>query len=101
MNSTVDTNMLVIIMNLSGWVIVFYLTKNYFDEMKAIKQQNITIENDQNIITIEQKLQAQRLTGLEKSMEGIHSNITDIKNMLSKNSDLLIQELKDRLKGKE
>lgn len=93
-----DQDSLIILLNMSGWIIVGYLIRDYFQETKKIKQQLYEAMEHYNEIKIEQKLQNQRLTCLEHSIEEIVSGIEHIKNTLEDSNRNLIHELKDEIR---
>jgi hypothetical protein len=92
--------LIVAAVNLGGWVVVLYLAKLYFEEMKNMKVTQANIIRDHNNIVVEQKLQAQRIAFLEKTIEDIDVNIEEIKDTLKTNNAELIKELKEQLKNK-
>jgi hypothetical protein len=92
--------LIVAAVNLGGWVVVLYLAKLYFEEMKNMKTTQANIIRDHNNIVVEQKLQAQRIAFLEKTIEDIDVNIEEIKDTLKTNNAELIKELKEQLKNK-
>lgn len=93
-----DTNAVVIIINMSGWLIVGWLAKQYFEDIKVIKSKNVDIETKYFQILLEQKLQAQKIEFLEKALENIDENIHELKDMFKTGNTELIKELKEQLK---
>jgi hypothetical protein len=83
---------------MTGWVVVGYLAKAYFDDIKAVKLKSHEIDTKYQQILLEQRLQEQKIEFLEKAIEDIDNNVHEIKEMLAKNNSTLISELKEQLR---
>jgi len=94
-----NQDLLIILLNMSGWIIVGYLIRDYFQETKKIKQQLDEALEHYNDIKTEQRVQHQRLTYLESTIEEIINGIHHIKHTLDDNNKSLIQELKDEIRN--
>lgn len=95
---TFDPTALTILINMTGWVVVGYLAKAYFDDIKAVKLKSHEIDTKYQQILLEQRLQEQKIEFLEKAIEDIDNNVHEIKEMLAKNNSTLISELKEQLR---
>lgn len=95
-----DTTAITIIINMTGWVVVGYLAKAYFDDIKAVKMKSYEIDTKYQQILLEQRLQAQKIEFLEKAIEDIDNSVHEIKEMLAKNNEYLINELKQQLRSR-
>jgi len=85
---------------MTGWVVVGYLAKAYFDDIKAVKLKSHEIDTKYQQILLEQRLQEQKIEFLEKAIEDIDNNVHEIKEMLEKNNSVLINELKEQLRNR-
>lgn len=97
---SIDTTALTILINMTGWVVVGYLAKAYFDDIKAVKLKSHEIDTKYQQILLEQRLQEQKIEFLEKAIEDIDNNVHEIKEMLEKNNNVLINELKEQLRNR-
>jgi len=97
---TIDTTAITILINMTGWVVVGYLAKAYFDDIKAVKLKSHEIDTKYQQILLEQRLQEQKIEFLEKAIEDIDNNVHEIKEMLEKNNSVLINELKEQLRNR-
>jgi hypothetical protein len=97
---TIDTSALTIVINMTGWVVVGYLAKTYMEDIKFVKIRSNEIDVKYQQIMLEQRLQAQKIEFLEKAIEDIDNSVHEIKDMLAKNNEYLIHELKEQLKGR-
>ena len=95
-----DTTALTIVINMTGWVVVGYLAKAYFDDIKAVKIKSSEIDMKYQQILLEQRLQAQKIEFIEKAIEDIDNSVHEIKEMLEKNNSTLINELKEQLRNR-
>jgi hypothetical protein len=99
LNSIVlDSNVIHILINLTGWIIVMILAKDYLNDVRSIKEKYFQMETQHNHLMLEQKLQAQKILFIEKNIEHINMNIAEIKQMISDNNEHLIEELKIQLR---
>lgn len=94
-----DNSGLIIILNMSGWLIVGYLVRDYFQETKKIKQQLSTTLDAYNALKVQVQLQQQRLEYLEESVTHITDAVDRIQDTLEENNRVLIQELKEELRN--
>ena len=93
-----NNDALIILLNMSGWLIVGYLIRDYFQETKKIKQQLYTTIEKYNELKAMQQVQQQRIEYIEHTMEEIVHGIHHIKEMMDDNNKNLIQELKSELR---
>jgi len=94
-----DNSGLIIILNMSGWLIVGYLVRDYFQETKKIKQQLSTTLDAYNALKVQVQLQQQRLEYLEESVTHITDAVDRIQDTLEENNRVLIQELREELRN--
>lgn len=94
-----DSSALIIILNMSGWLIVGYLVRDYFQETKKIKELLRETKDQYNQVQINHKLLAQRVDYIEESLAAIADNVDAIKDTLDQRNRELIQELKDEIKN--
>jgi hypothetical protein len=97
---TIDTTAITILINMTGWVVVGYLAKAYFDDIKTVKIKSSEIDTKYQQILLEQRLQAQKIEFLERAIEDIDNSVHEIKEMLEKNNSILINELKEQLRNR-
>lgn len=95
-----DTTAITIVINMTGWVIVGYLAKAYFDDIKAVKVKSQEIDTKYQQILLEQRLQAQKIEFIERAIEDIDNSVHEIKEMLARNNEFLINELKQQLRSR-
>ena len=93
-----NSSALLILINLSGWVVVGYLIRDYFQESKRIKQDLSSTLRAYNDIKTDLELQKQRLNYIEDSIEHIAISVDDIKRSLDINNKILLQELKSEIR---
>ena len=84
---------------MSGWLIVGYLVRDYFQETKKIKQQLSTTLDAYNALKVQVQLQQQRLEYLEDSVAHITEAVDSIQDTLEENNRVLIHELKEELRN--
>ncbi len=84
---------------MSGWLIVGYLVRDYFQETKKIKQQLNTTLESYNALKVQLQLQQQRLDYLEESVTHITEAVDRIQDTLEENNRVLIHELKEELRN--
>jgi len=96
----IDTTALTIFINMTGWVVVGYLAKAYFDDIKMVKIKSHEIDTKYQQILLEQRLQAQKIEFIERAIEDIDNSVHEIKEMLEKNNSVLINELKEQLRNR-
>ncbi len=84
---------------MSGWLIVGYLVRDYFQETKKIKQQLSTTLESYNALKVQLQLQQQRLDYLEESVTHITEAVDRIQDTLEENNRVLIHELKEELRN--
>lgn len=84
---------------MSGWLIVGYLVRDYFQETKKIKELLRETKDQYNQVQINHKLLAQRVDYIEESLAAIADNVDAIKDTLDQRNRELIQELKDEIKN--
>jgi hypothetical protein len=96
----IDSTALTIIINMTGWVVVGYLAKAYFDDIKMVKIKSHEIDTKYQQILLEQRLQAQKIEFIERAIEDIDNSVHEIKEMLEKNNNILISELKEQLRNR-
>jgi len=85
---------------MTGWVVVGYLAKAYFDDIKMVKIKSHEIDTKYQQILLEQRLQAQKIEFIERAIEDIDNSVHEIKEMLEKNNNILISELKEQLRNR-
>lgn len=93
-----DENAIIILINMSGWVIVGYLTRQYFSEMKNLKKKT------ESAITMVYDLKNESMV-MDLRIKNLYQSITDLKTSVEKivttmehNNEKLIDELKKELR---
>lgn len=93
-----DDNGLIILLNMSGWLVVGYLIRDYFQETKKIKHQLYTTLTEYNQLKADQRVQEERINSLEDSLAQVAESVSKIQDSLEENNRALIYELKEQLR---